>query len=187
MAKPATPMKKKRAQYSDTYREEALALAGRIGGGAAGKGAERRRSRGRRPRQCPSHLQAQGYGDLLYLSEATEQANPRQVRLKRCLLEVTARGFAGEVQCQPLMERDSLQRAIGYFLACPGTMPRALLWANGNATLAARALQDRRACLGQIRLMGIDKLDWCELVSPDITTLAQPTDAIVRAAVTCLM
>ncbi len=134
------------------------------------------------------HLQAQGYGDLLYLSEPPEQASPRQVRLTRFLQGVAALGLAGEVHCQPLMERDALQRAIGDFLARPGTLPRALLCANGNATLAAtRALQALGARLGETGLMGIDELDWCELVTPGITTLAQPTAAIGRAAVACLM
>ena len=35
--------------------------------------------------------------------------------------------------------------------------------------------------------MGIDELDWCALVAPGITTLAQPTDTIGKTAVHCLM
>lgn len=133
------------------------------------------------------HLQAQGYGDLLYLSEPPEQASPRRVRLTCFLQGVAARDLDGEAQCQPL-ERGALQRAIGDFLARPGTRPRALLCANGTATLAAtRALQALGARLGETGLMGIDELDWCELVAPGITTLAQPTDAIGRAAVACLV
>jgi LacI family transcriptional regulator, kdg operon repressor len=134
------------------------------------------------------HLQAQGYEDILYLSEPPEQASPRQVRLTRFLQGVAARGLVGEVHCQPLMERDALQRAICNFLARPCRRPRALLCANGNATLAAtRTLQALGARLGETGLIGIDELDWCELVSPGITTLAQPTDAIGHAAVACLM
>ncbi|RAR59505.1 transposase [Onishia taeanensis] len=37
MAKQATPMKKTRARYSDAYREEALALADRVGTAAAAR------------------------------------------------------------------------------------------------------------------------------------------------------
>lgn len=37
MAKQATPMKKTRAHYSDAFREEALALAGRVGVAAAAR------------------------------------------------------------------------------------------------------------------------------------------------------
>ncbi|GHE21424.1 LacI family DNA-binding transcriptional regulator [Halomonas urumqiensis] len=134
------------------------------------------------------HLQVQGYGELLYLSEPPEQASPRQARLMRFHQGVAARGLAGEAHCQALKDRETLQRAIGDFLARPGTAPRALLCANGNATLAAtRALQTLGARLGDTGLLGIDELDWCALVGPGITTLAQPTEAIGRAAVECLM
>ncbi|MDN3523206.1 LacI family DNA-binding transcriptional regulator [Halomonas ramblicola] len=134
------------------------------------------------------HLQARGYGELLYLSEPPELASPRQARLTRFHQGIAARDLVGEVHCRPLGEREALNRAIGDFLARPGTAPRALLCANGNATLAAtRALQALGARLGETGLLGIDELDWCALVGPGITTLAQPTEAIGRAAVECLM
>lgn len=133
------------------------------------------------------HLQAQGYGELLYLSEPPEQASPRQARMTRFQQGVAARGLAGEAHCQALDDREALHHAIGDFLARPGPVPRALLCANGNATLAAtHALQALGARLGETGLLGIDELDWCALVGPGITTLAQPTEAIGRAAVECL-
>ncbi|MCL7931688.1 LacI family DNA-binding transcriptional regulator [Halomonas llamarensis] len=134
------------------------------------------------------HLQDRGYGELLYLSEPPGLASPRQARLTRFQQGVAARNLTGETHCQPLSEPETLQNAISNFIARPGTSPKALLCANGNATLAAtRALQAHGAPLGDIGLIGIDELDWCELVSPGITTLAQPTEAIGRAAVECLM
>ncbi|SDN83280.1 substrate-binding domain-containing protein [Vreelandella arcis] len=135
-----------------------------------------------------NHLQAQGYGELLYLSEPPEQASPRQTRLTRFHQGIAARGLAGEVHCRPLGDTEALHHAIGDFVARPSTVPRAVLCANGNATLAAtRALRALGARLGEVGLLGIDELDWCELVGPGITTLAQPTEAIGRAAVECLM
>lgn len=134
------------------------------------------------------HLQVRGYGELLYLSEPPGLASPRQARLTRFQQGISARNLTGEAYCQPLSETETLHRAIGNFIARPGTSPKALLCANGNATLAAtRALQALDARLGDIGLIGIDELDWCELVGPGITTLAQPTEAIGRAAVECLM
>jgi len=41
--------------------------------------------------------------------------------------------------------------------------------------------------LGEVGLLGIDELDWCALAGPGITTLAQPTEAIGRAAVDSLL
>lgn len=134
------------------------------------------------------HLQARGYRELLYLSEPPEQASPRQVRLARFRQAVAERGLAGEAHCQPLTDSAALHHAIGDFLARPGEAPRALLCANGNATLVAtRALQALGVRLGETGLLGIDELDWCALVGPGISTLAQPTEAIGRAAVECLM
>ncbi|WP_306417646.1 LacI family DNA-binding transcriptional regulator [Halomonas heilongjiangensis] len=134
------------------------------------------------------HLQGQGYRELLYVSEPPEQASPRQARLSRFRQGIEARDLAGTAHCQPLDDGESLQRTIADFLARPGGAPGALLCANGNATLAAtRALQALGARLGETGLLGIDELDWCALVGPGITTLAQPTEAIGRAAVECLM
>ncbi|MDI5933460.1 LacI family DNA-binding transcriptional regulator [Halomonas kalidii] len=134
------------------------------------------------------HLQGQGYRELLYVSEPPELASPRQARLSRFRQGIEARDLDGTAHCQALGDSEPLQRAIADFLARPGEAPRALLCGNGNATLAAtRALQALDARLGETGLLGIDELDWCSLVAPGITTLAQPTEAIGRAAVECLM
>ncbi|MBH8581594.1 substrate-binding domain-containing protein [Halomonas pacifica] len=135
-----------------------------------------------------THLQSQGYRQVLYISEPPEQASPRRVRLACFQQGIAERGLTGEVLCQPLTETKTLERAITAFLARPGTSPRALLCGNGNATLAAaHALQALGVRLGETGLLGIDELDWCALVSPGISTLAQPTEVIGRAAVECLM
>lgn len=134
------------------------------------------------------HLQDQGYRELLYLSEPPEQASPRQARLNRFRQGISERGLGGEAHCHPLDDSAALQQTIAAFLARPGGAPRALLCGNGNATLAAaHALRALDARLGETGLLGIDELDWCALVGPGITTLAQPTEAIGRAAVECLM
>jgi LacI family transcriptional regulator, kdg operon repressor len=134
------------------------------------------------------HLQGQGYRELLYVSEPPEQASSRQVRLVQFRQRSEERGLVGIVQCQPIAEAERLERAIGAFLARPHGAPKALLCANGNVTLTAtRALQTLGVRLGETGLMGIDELEWCDLVTPGITTLAQPTEAIGRAAVACLM
>ncbi|TFH84852.1 LacI family DNA-binding transcriptional regulator [Billgrantia azerbaijanica] len=139
--------------------------------------------------QALDHLRAAGYGELLYVSEPPAQASSRRARLERFRHGLGPRGLAGEALCLSLdTEAAALGGALDAFLARPGTVPRALLCANGNVTLAVtRALQARDVPLGKVGLMGIDELEWCALVAPGITTLAQPTDAIGQAAVASLM
>ena len=135
------------------------------------------------------HLSSQGYGDLLYLSEPTSQASSRQIRLERFEQQRERRGLMGQAISLSLdKDASSLEKAITDFLASPSQRPKALLCANGNVTLAVtRALQAQGVMPGTIGLMGIDELDWCQLVTPGITTLAQPTKDIGRAAAETLL
>lgn len=135
------------------------------------------------------HLSAQGYGDLLYLSEPTSQASSRQIRRERFEQQLVARGLEGKAASLSLdKDHAALEHAIRDFLAAPSGQPKALLCANGHVTLAVtRALQAQGVVLGETGLMGIDELDWCNLVTPGITTLAQPTEGIGRAAVEALL
>ncbi|MCE8044184.1 substrate-binding domain-containing protein [Halomonas daqingensis] len=138
------------------------------------------------------HLAEQGYAELLYLSEPPERASPRRERLAHFQAGLATRRLAGEAYTMSGSDEE-LQRAIEAFLtrSVPkgsGDLPRALLCANGAVTLAAtRALQRLGARLGKTGLMGIDELDWCALIAPGITTLAQPTEAIGRQAVASLL
>lgn len=134
------------------------------------------------------HLLDQGYQTLLYVSEPPAEASSRRIRLDHFLLGCEARGLSGWVHDQALGEEASLHSAISDFLSYHSPSPRALLCANGRVTLAVvRVLQSLGVTLGEIGLLGIDELDWCALVQPGITTLAQPTEAIGRAALQCLI
>ncbi|MFG6178718.1 substrate-binding domain-containing protein [Halomonas sp. THAF12] len=134
------------------------------------------------------HLRARGYGELLYVSEPAAQASSRQQRLHRFRERLDADGLQGETCCLSLDDAPALERALAGFLERPSHAPKAVLCANGNVTLAVtRALQALDVTLGETGLIGIDELDWCALVAPGITTLAQPTEAIGRAAVDSLL
>ncbi|HSH47161.1 MAG TPA: substrate-binding domain-containing protein [Halomonas sp.] len=134
------------------------------------------------------HLQAQGYRTLLYVSEPPAEASSRRVRLDHFKLGCEARALDGRVHGQRLDDEASLRRAIVDFLSRQPASPRALLCANGRVTLVvARILQELGATLGETGLIGIDELDWCALINPGITTLAQPTEAIGRAALQRLL
>ncbi len=134
------------------------------------------------------HLRSRGYGDLLYVSEPPAQASSRQQRLGRFHQRLDAEGLRGEACCLPLEDAPGLERALADFLGRPASTPKAVLCANGNVTLAVtRALKALEVTLGETGLLGIDELDWCALVAPGITTLAQPTEAIGRAAIDRLL
>ncbi|MHB0777237.1 LacI family DNA-binding transcriptional regulator [Halomonas sp. WWR20] len=135
------------------------------------------------------HLLAQGYGELLYVSEPPQAASSRQVRLERFRQRLREADLNENTLCLEMqLDNPPLREALEDFLAGPQKVPRAVLCANGNVTLAVtHALQKLEIRLGETGLMGIDELDWCALAGPGITTLAQPTDAIGRTAADTLM
>jgi LacI family kdg operon repressor len=134
------------------------------------------------------HLCAQGYQAVLYVSEAPEQSSTRQRRLSRFHQAAELRGLHHATLLLTTEDGTASQQMLSDFLADHQQHACAVLCGNGNATLAVTALfQQLGLTLGKTGLMGIDELDWCALVPPGITTLGQPTDAIGKAAIECLM
>ncbi|MGR4066603.1 LacI family DNA-binding transcriptional regulator [Halomonas sp. LR3S48] len=129
------------------------------------------------------HLRAQGYRHLLFLSQPVGLTSPRQQRWQRFEQRLSEEPALHGERHDPALDGSAVRAIIEAFLVRAG-QPAAVLCANGNVTLAAtRALQALGIRLGEVGLLGIDELDWCSLVPPGITTLAQPTEAIGRAAV----
>ncbi|MDT8893059.1 LacI family DNA-binding transcriptional regulator [Halomonas sp. I1] len=130
------------------------------------------------------HLTERGYRRVLFVTEPPARASSRQARMARFEANHASHGLEGEVLSLELDDTTGLDHGVSAFLDTSDGHPAAILCGNGQVTLAVtRALQARRVPLGDIGLMGIDELDWCQLVTPGITTLAQPTDAIGQAAV----
>ncbi|MFM9271975.1 substrate-binding domain-containing protein [Halomonas elongata] len=130
------------------------------------------------------HLTERGYRRVLFVTEPPARASSRQARMARFESGRLSRGLEGEVLSLELDDAAGLDRRLSAFLDAAKQQPTAILCGNGQVTLTVtRTLQARRVALGEIGLMGIDELDWCQLVTPGITTLAQPTDAIGQAAV----
>ena len=131
------------------------------------------------------HLSAQGYQAVLDVSEAPEQSSTRQRRLACFNQGAQQRALS---HATLLLTGDTNTRqALSHFLATHPQHACAVLCGNGNVTLTVtRLFQQLGLPLGQVGLMGIDELDWCDLVPPGITTLAQPTDAIGKTALHCL-
>ncbi len=134
------------------------------------------------------HLADQGYQAVLYVSEAPEQSSTRQKRLTRFNHTAEQHGLNYATSLLATADDTVTLGALSDFLAANQQHACAVLCGNGNATLVVtRLFQQLGLSLGKVGLMGIDELDWCALVPPGITTLAQPTDAMGRTAVQCLM
>ncbi len=134
------------------------------------------------------HLADQGYQAVLYVSEAPEQSSTRQKRLSRFSHAAKQHGLAYATSLLANSDSAATLQALSSFLTTHQPSACAVLCGNGNATLiVTRLFQQLGLPLGAVGLMGIDELDWCALVPPGITTLAQPTDTIGKTAVQCLM
>lgn len=134
------------------------------------------------------HLADQGYQAVLYVSEAPEQSSTRQKRLARFNHAAEQHGLNYATSLLATANDATTLGALSDFLAANQQHACAVLCGNGNATLVVtRLFQQLGLSLGKVGLMGVDELDWCALVPPGITTLAQPTDAIGKTAVECLM
>ncbi|RKR02651.1 LacI family transcriptional regulator [Kushneria sinocarnis] len=133
------------------------------------------------------HLAEQGYHDILMISEPTAAISSRETRLAAFQHEVTRHALTGRVHQQaftPEPDTTELDRCLASFLADAGHHRRAILCANGVVTLAVCQALYRHCAdpFAHTGLMGIDELDWCALVGPGITTIAQPVGEIGRLA-----
>ncbi|MDR5873827.1 LacI family DNA-binding transcriptional regulator [Halomonas sp. CUBES01] len=135
-----------------------------------------------------AHLAQQGYRSILYVSETPEHTSTRQARLERFQQQADAMGFTHQTLMLSHWDIDAPCANLATFVEPYAPGHCAVLCANGNATLAmARCFKRLGVAMGPVGLMGIDELEWCELMTPGITTLAQPTDSIGRDAVACLV
>lgn len=134
------------------------------------------------------HLMQQGYRSILYASESPAYASTRKERLQRFNQQTKALGLKSQTLMLTHAKPHSVLPTLAAFAQAHQASPGAVLCANGTVTLTmTRSFQKLGIAIGSTGLMGIDELDWCELITPGITTLAQPTDDIGHAAVACLL
>lgn len=131
-----------------------------------------------------THLQQQGYRDLLLVSEPLDGTSSRLQRLSAFEAVLAGHPDCRGTHCAQADDTFGLQRTLATFLASAGPGPKALLTANGVATLATTlALQALGEPLFErIGLLALDDLDWFPLVGGGISALAQPTHALGVAA-----
>ncbi|WP_459206525.1 LacI family DNA-binding transcriptional regulator [Pseudomonas sp. MLB6B] len=136
--------------------------------------------------QALDHLQAQGYRDIVAVGEPLDGTSSRHERVQAFTASLQRRA---DMRGRVLSLDAQLPQALEQHLASDRHGPQALLTFNGVATLAVtRALQATGRALGRdLGLVAIDELDWCPLVGPGITALAQPTERIGAAAFECLL
>lgn len=137
-------------------------------------------------RTALEHLQAQGYRDLLMVSEPVDGTSSRLERIASFNAQLNDRP---SLQGTRVETGPHLQSRIQHFLETPGNGPKALFCANGVAALAAtQVLRDlNRHLFEDIGLIALDDLDWFPLVGTGISALAQPTQAIGASAFECLL
>ncbi len=137
-----------------------------------------------------SHLLDQGYRDILLISEPIAGISTRQERSNGFQYALQACQDAhGDIIEVALTTPDALTEALKHFMQRPGAGPKALLSANGVVTTHICHVLRRHDSISfdTLGLIGIDELDWCALLDPGISTVAQPTQHIGQAAVDQLL
>jgi LacI family kdg operon repressor len=136
--------------------------------------------------QALDHLQAQGYRDILAVTEPLDGTSSRVERVQAFGASISRRSG---MHHQVLEVTPDLGAGLASFLAASGHGPQAIFTCNGVATLAVtRALHDSGCSLFEdVGLIALDELDWYPLVGSGITALAQPTGRIGVAAFNCLL
>jgi LacI family kdg operon repressor len=138
------------------------------------------------------HLVEGGYRELLYVTEPQQGVSSRRERTAAfgaCVAAHEPR-VAGEVFESVESDNEGLDEALRALHRRARRGRRAAVVA-GNAVVTLRVAQ-AMARLGwqfgqELGFVGFDDTEWAPLIGPGLSTVAQPTDAIGRAAATCLI
>ncbi|MBS0429739.1 MAG: LacI family DNA-binding transcriptional regulator [Proteobacteria bacterium] len=142
--------------------------------------------------QACGHLLDNGWRELLYVTEPQQGVSTRRERAAAfgaCLAAHTT-ALRGEVFENAEGEEDALVQALRALRRRAGRSRRAAVVA-GNAVVTLRIAQAMNRLgwqFGQeLGFLGFDDPEWASLIGPGLSTLAQPTDEIGRAAAGCLV
>jgi LacI family kdg operon repressor len=134
------------------------------------------------------HLVAQGWRELLYVTEPIAGVSSRQER--DAAFRAFARGRKGvRGQVVEVRAGDDAQLVEALKALRKRGEPAAVLASNAVITLrVAEAVASLKWGFGKdLGFAGIDETEWAPLVGPGLTTVAQPTDALGRLATSCLL
>ncbi len=138
------------------------------------------------------HLVEGGWRELLYITEPLTGVSSRRERTAAfgdCIAAHEPR-VAGQVFESTGEDPDALDAALRALHKRARRGRRAAVLA-GNAVVTLR-VASAMARLGwhfgqELGFVGFDDPEWAPLIGPGLSTIAQPTDAIGRAAATCLI
>lgn len=138
------------------------------------------------------HLVEGGYRELLYITEPLKGVSSRRERTAAfadCIAAHQPR-VAGEVFESTGEDNDALDAALRALRKRARSGRRAAVL-SGNAVVTLR-VASAMARLGwhfgvELGFVGFDDPEWAPLIGPGLSAIAQPTDAIGRAAATCLI
>ncbi|XAH23969.1 LacI family DNA-binding transcriptional regulator [Xylophilus sp. GW821-FHT01B05] len=138
-------------------------------------------------RLAAQHLFDQGYRDLLLVTEPVAGVSSRMERSAAFLAFTAEVGIAGTVLEH--VGDDATGLALQQWRQQAGKRAPAVLSGNAIATLRVAAAVAR---LGwqfgrELGFIGFDDTEWAPLVGPGLSAIAQPTDALGRAAAQCLL
>ena len=138
------------------------------------------------------HLLDGGHRELLYVTEPLAGVSSRRERSAAFKACVSAHGpkVAGTVFESTDAAPDALDAALRALRQRVKRGQRAAVLA-GNAVVTLRVAAAMARLVWQfgeqLGFVGFDDPEWASLIGPGLSTLAQPTDAIGRAAARCLI
>jgi LacI family kdg operon repressor len=141
-------------------------------------------------RMALQHLIDAGFRQVLFVTEPLEDVSSRHERAMAFQALATSSGIQGEV-LEHEGDDTALQGALHRMRRTAKAEGRLAAVITGNAvttlrvaTVVAEAGWQWGRDLGFI---GFDETEWAALIGPGLSTVAQPTDALGRAAVECLL
>jgi LacI family kdg operon repressor len=141
------------------------------------------------------HLIEGGYRELLYISEPSKGVSSRRERIAAfgACIEAHEPRLHGELFESIGDDAQAVEALDAALVALRARATRgrraAVLAGNAVVTLRVAAAVERLGWRfgADVGFVGFDDPEWASLVGPGLSTIAQPTDEIGRAAATCLI
>lgn len=142
-------------------------------------------------RQAAGHLLANGWREMLYVTEPIKGVSSRVEREAafRAFIAEQGRAANGHTLEAAEGEEAALVQALKDWRKRAGRKPVAVIASNAVVTLrVASAVAQLGWQFGtDVGFVGFDDTDWAPLIGPGLSTIAQPTDDLGHVAASCLL